>query len=370
MSAMVIPYLYSVMKNRFWRSVQASSALVRYCLYLSRQSLCLKFSCLVATLFFSVHLCHAVVQTVDIRAGWNAVYLEVEPYSTAPSDVFEGLSVECVAGYVGGGATRQYVTNPTVDLSRASGWLRWYPSSEEHSFLSDLGEIYGGRGYLIKASESFTLKIEGRPVVARTEWVPDSYNFVGFSVAERGGPTFYEFFEGSAAHRDQSIYRMQDGVWKKVISMTSEALAPGEAFWVFCNGSSDFQGPLQVAAPDTSGLVLMDSPLDLMLTNRSPNPVSYSVQHVIESGKPGVPLSLQMTILGDVNAPLRSVPVDFPSTSWSQDFPPIDGGFSIRMPVALRRGDLEIDAAQSYLLFESSLATRIWVPIKALSTSN
>ena len=358
------------MRNRFWRSIQASSTPVRSGLYLSRQSLCRKLSCFVSALFFSVHLCHAVVQTVDIRAGWNAVYLEVEPYSTAPSDVFDGLSVECVAGYAGDGATRQYVTNPSVDLSRASGWIRWYPSSEEHSFLSDLGEIYGGRGYLIKASESFTWKIEGRPVVARTEWVPDSYNFVGFPVAELGGPTFHEFFEGSAAHRDQSIYRMRDGVWKKVLNMTSEALASGEAFWVFCDGSSDFQGPLQVDTPGYSGLVLMDSPLDLMLTNRSTNPVSYSIQHIIESGKPGIPLSLQIMVIGDVAAPLRSVPVDFPSSAWSQDFPPMNGGFSIRMPVTLRRSDLEIDAAQSYLLFESSLATRIWVPIKALPTSN
>lgn len=308
-------------------------------------------------------------QTIELKAGWNAVYLEVEPVETDPNVLFEGTPAECVATYTGDGATRQFVSNPSVDLSRASGWLRWYPSATQHSFLSDLGEIYGGNCYLIKASESFTWRVDGSPVLATTEWVADTYNFVGFSVAEFGGPSFQEFFEGSNAHRDQPIYRLVDGVWKKVVNPTAEALGAGEAFWIFCEGSSDYQGPLQVDVPGNGGLVLGDNPLELVLTNRSSNPVSYSIDHIL-GGDLGVPISIQVTVLGDSEAPIRSVPVDFPSTAWEQDFPAMDADFSIRMPVVLRRSDLATDNAQSYLMFESSLATRVWVPVKVLPTTN
>ena len=309
-------------------------------------------------------------QTIELKSGWNAVYLEVEPLMTEPSDVFDGLPIECVANYSGDAATRQFVSNPAIDLSRAAGWLRWYPDSLEHSFLSDLGEIYGGQCYLIKAHESFRWKLSGRPVVAKVEWIPDAYNFVGFSVAEYGGPSFHEFFEGSDAHSDQAIYRMSDGVWKKVLNPTAEALGSGEAFWIFCDGGSDYQGPLQITVPGSDGLMLGDSPLELVLTNHSSNPLSYRIDHVLESETSGVPISLQVTVLGDSEAPVRSVPVDFPSTAWAQDFPPMDGGSSIRMPVALRRGDLASDYSQSYLIFESSLATRVWVPIQVLPSAN
>lgn len=308
-------------------------------------------------------------QTIELKAGWNAVYLEVDPLDTDPNTLFEGTLIECVANYSGDGSTRQFVSNLSIDLTRAAGWLRWYPNSVEHSFLSNLGEVYGGQCYLIKTTESFSLKVRGSPVLARMNWIPDAYNFVGFSVAESGGPSFYEFFEGSDAHSGQVIYKLSDGVWMQVLNPTADALAYGEAFWIFCNGNSDYQGPLQVDVPGIDGLVLVDNPLELVLTNRSSNPVSYSIDHVLV-GDFGVPMSFQVNVLGDTDAPVRSVPVDFPSTAWEQNFPAMEGDFSIRMPVALRRSDLVADGTQSYLMFESSLATRVWVPVRVLSTIN
>jgi len=98
--------------------------------------------------------------------------------------------------------------------------------------------------------------------------------------------------------------------------------------------------------------------------------LSYSVSHVVEGGKPGVPLSIEVRVLGDRASPLRTAPVDFPAFAWRQELPEMDGGFSTRMPVALRRSDLGSEWAESYLMFESSLATRVWVPIKVLPSTN
>ncbi len=309
-------------------------------------------------------------QSIQLNVGWNAVFLEVEPDETDPKLLFQGTPIQSVARWDGGSDTRQFVSNPAVDLSRASGWLRWYRSEKEYSFLSDLGEIYGGEAYLIRSSETFVWRVDGRPVTTPVKWASDSYNFVGFSVSERGGPTFYEFFEGSQAHRDQPIYRLKDNVWKKVANPAAESIRPNEAFWIRSKGSSNFQGPLNVAVPGYDGLLLRDSPIDLVLTNSTSFPLSYSVSHVVEGGKPGVPLSIEVRVLGDRASPLRTAPVDFPAFAWRQELPEMDGGFSTRMPVALRRSDLGSEWAESYLMFESSLATRVWVPIKVLPSTN
>jgi len=40
-------------------------------------------------------------QTITLKAGWNAVFLEVEPESTKPADVFAGIAdCKVVAGKV------------------------------------------------------------------------------------------------------------------------------------------------------------------------------------------------------------------------------------------------------------------------------
>jgi|GEM_PF-2094567 len=38
-------------------------------------------------------------QTIQMEAGWNAVYLEIEPLKGAPSELFAGTPIEIAASY-------------------------------------------------------------------------------------------------------------------------------------------------------------------------------------------------------------------------------------------------------------------------------
>jgi biotin carboxyl carrier protein len=97
----------------------------------------------------------------------------------------------------------------------------------------------------------------GRVTGAPVAWQPDAFNFTGASVAAVGGPTFAQYFAGSSALKNQTIYRMVDGRWKQVIQPSAESMRSGEAFWIFCEGSSDYQGPLRV---ETTGQALALGP--------------------------------------------------------------------------------------------------------------
>src|SRR5688572_29971355 len=65
-------------------------------------------------------------QTVSLTAGWNAVFLEVEPMDTAPGKVFSGLPVDIAAAYFPPEAPTQFVTNPGAQLFKGLGWGVWY----------------------------------------------------------------------------------------------------------------------------------------------------------------------------------------------------------------------------------------------------
>ena len=80
-------------------------------------------------------------QTLALSAGWNAVYIEVDPADPAPAAVFAGVPVDAVATHDAVPSTAQFVQNPDADLSLAQGWAVWYAPSRPDAFLSNLYEM-------------------------------------------------------------------------------------------------------------------------------------------------------------------------------------------------------------------------------------
>jgi hypothetical protein len=79
------------------------------------------------------------------------------------------------------------------------------------------------------------------------EWLPNSFNLVGFHLDPADPPTFGSFFDPSPAHRNQAIYRLnQSGVWEFINDPAKTGMRSGEAYWVYCEGASKFGGPLGV----------------------------------------------------------------------------------------------------------------------------
>ncbi len=306
---------------------------------------------------------HQRVQEIALSAGWNAVYLAVEPTESEPEKVFAGLPVDTVAGLFENPVSNQFVTDPSVDLLKAQGWGVWYAPGKPEAFLKSLDGILGNHAYLIHAKSACTWKATGDALMPAISWRPDAYNFVGFGVRAVGGPTFAEFFAGSPAHTGQAIYRLSDGRWKKVINPAAETMRANEAFWIYTKGSSDYQGPLGIDTVSHTGLLLGTGADQMIFRNTLTHPLTPLVEQVQPKNGPALPLSFVVKTLGAAEKPVGTSPAAMPASAWQQDFPPLEGGKAIAVPMQVRSSELLKSKQGSLLKVTTDLGTEAWVPV-------
>src|SRR5437667_8818882 len=185
-------------------------------------------------------------QTIQLHQGWNAVFLEVYPPNSDPGLLFASTPVDIAASYYAHASSAQFIARPGSEMFKKAGWGVWYAGNRPDAFLKTLYSIYGQQAYLIHSTRDYTWSITGAVTPAAARWQPNAFNFVGFSVNSPGAPTFAQFFGGSLAHNHNRIYRLSNGAWRQVLDPSAETMQSGEAFWIYCNGNSGYQGPLQV----------------------------------------------------------------------------------------------------------------------------
>ena len=301
-------------------------------------------------------------QTVELREGWSAVFLEVHPENPDPAKVFEALPVDIAATFSGPLSSAQFMTDPGANLFRLAGWSVWYAGSRPDAFLKTLHSISGQQGYLIHAKQGFTWNVTGTVAPPAVRWQPDAFNFVGFSVDAKAAPTFGRFFGASTAHNHNRIYRLSNGSWRQVGNPAAEVMRSGEAFWIYCAGASTYQGPLQVETTSRNGVALGSTTDSVILRNASTFPVATTMEHVVTGPNP-VPLSIVILALGDTNAPVKTIATPKPDGAWQQPMPAIEGGQAFRIPFELRTEAMKLSRQSSLLRFSTDLGTEIWIPV-------
>lgn len=302
-------------------------------------------------------------QTVSLTAGWNAVFLEVEPMDPAPAKVFASLPVDIAAAYFPAEAPTQFVTNPGTQLFKGLGWGVWYAEDRPDAFLKTLNAIYGQQAYLIHATRAFEWKVDGLVSSAKMRWQPNSFNLMGFGVKKQGAPSFEEFFKPSSAHRGQAIYRLVNGEWKKVVNPAAEAMRSGEAFWIFCKDGSEYQGPLSVETGSDSGLLTLDSQGTVVLRNNTDHPLTPHMEHVAPDAKP-VPLSINVRVIGSsLQEPVKNVAAKKPAQAWTQEMPSLESGARLGIPFTARTAEMTASEQVSLLKFSTDMGTEFWVPV-------
>ena len=306
---------------------------------------------------------HQRVQEIALSAGWNSVYLAVEPVDAAPEKVFAGLPVDTVATLFENPVSNQFVTDPSVDLFKSQGWGVWYAPGKPEAFLKSLDAVNGNRAYLVHAKSACSWKATGNALMPAVAWRPDAYNFVGFGVRSQGGPTFAQFFAGSKAHTGQAIYRLAEGRWKKVLQPAGETMKAGEAFWVYTKGASDYQGPLGIETVSRSGLLLGRGADQMIFRNTCGHPLSPAIQQVPGKDASALPLSFVVKTYGSAAQPVASTPVQMPAGAWEQALPPLEGGKAIAVPMQCRASELLKPKQGSLLKVTTDLGTEAWVPV-------
>ena len=217
------------------------------------------FWCLVAGLLAAVVTLAAPVhaqtadQVVTLSAGWNAVWLEVEPQDAngltkPPQDVFSHLGIQSVATPKPlSGISEFFAGEPgTITTFNQDDWQQW--KRIDPTGLNDLSMIFGNRPYLVQVAAGtppITLTLNGKVRFFRPTWTPDRYNLIGFGL--QGSPTFDAFFGPSGSkHAVDKIFSLDaaTGNWQHVAG--SAQMVSGRAYWVFSSGQSTYTGPVAV----------------------------------------------------------------------------------------------------------------------------
>ena len=225
----------------------------------------LVLSLLVFTLAPNFARAEIIVQNISLDPGWNAVFLEVEPENPDPAVAF--APDKFTPNLTGSASiwkwnprtsTVEFIQNPEVPVPEESEWMVYYTGeTPEYQFISNLHAIHGGTPYLIYISGgAVEWTISGEPTIPHIDWKPNSFNFVGFHLMSGQEPNFDHFFSASLAHVGQEIYILDNvtGSWVQVTDPDTTSMVQGEGFWVYCNGSSEFTGPLSVQLEQGSGL--------------------------------------------------------------------------------------------------------------------
>ena len=305
-----------------------------------------------------------ITQTISLQPGWNAVFLEVMPTNSTANAFLAGTPIDTVASHFDSPSFSQFATSPNAGMLSEMGWGIWYAPDRPDAFLGTLQRIQGNRAYLVHAAEAFVWRVTGTVEPPKVDWIPDAYNFVGFGVDAVAGPTFSQFFAGSAAHADLQIYRMVNGEWKKVTNPSATMMKAGEAFWIYCSRSSDYQGPIRVEVQEFTGLKVSGKAADLILRNETDHPVSPTIAHVAVD-MPPVPLSIVVQVVGNTDDPVQERTGDL-NAGEVQAMPALEAGKSIRVPLIARMSEMSEIYHYSLLTITTDMGTVIRIPVYAI----
>jgi len=261
-----------------------------------------------------------LTQTFHLHAGWNSIYLEVEPINDSPlvnvgtteqpimapeqssiEAVFAALSCDdCLQSVWTWNiplTTMDYIVDPAEGLWDAPGWKRYFPDTSvdengvSRAFLTDLFDLHVNTGYLVqlrKGAGAVTLTVRGRPRVEHHHWLPDSYNLAGFPIDPDASPapTVATFFQNLSAGPSpvREVRSLQsDGAWSEPLA-AGAPLAYGKAYLVYYDNSDilNYTAPLDIISAIGDSLDFtpgfLGSKQSLRVENRSTQAISVEVQ--------------------------------------------------------------------------------------------
>ena len=302
-------------------------------------------------------------QTIELRAGWNAVYLEIEPTAAEPNAFFADTPIEIAAAYYRPATSMEFFESPTDFLGDRKSWSVWYAPDRDDALLSNLYRINAHTAYLIFSKEDYTWQVDGVSFFGSVKWHPNAYNLVGFSVAATELPTVEQFFDGADAHAPLKIYEMINGTWTLIVEPAEKMIQPGVAYWAYSESASEFSGPLKVEfSNEAAGGVIFTgevSTQEIQLTNVAGYPQNLNFS--LEAGAAGqIPLEYVVRALDGPNQPIESMGVTLPA---SQDVGPLEPGQAFKFVLRVDQSAITAPITSTNLVITSDAGSRVVVPM-------
>jgi hypothetical protein len=297
-------------------------------------------------------------QTISFHKGWNTVYLQVDPTNSKPAECFSGTPISIAAAYVGDGSAVQYVQNPSTNsVNKDNGWSVWYAPDRPDAFLTQLFNLSANNAYLIYSQSEYVWSVTGTVVLGAVKWKPNSFNLAGFCLDDLSPPTFDQFFAASAAHNSSRIYRLVNGQWVLVDHAQTTQMRSGEAYWIYCAGGSDYQGPLDVRIQNGQQVLVSGvNQTGILLANKTGNPLSVRVENSTSSRV--LPLAYVLRVVTGSN--VVSATFDLPAT---YNMPVFDANESRGFWLTLRPEKMTASSETTLLKITTDIGTQCWLAL-------
>jgi len=308
------------------------------------------------------------IQTFNLKPGWNAIYLAVEPANSAVDTVFAGIPWSSVWRFKNKRDQVQFIQDMSEAQWDSAKWLVRWPLKLTNgpangqlnpvAFDNTLSKVSRHNSYLvhIPGTNSFTLRVQGGQGHLPVRWVTDNYNLTGLPVspapvvvgtagtpsasnvlspAPSGAPTtaapsvpkvgeflssYPELWDGTQS-APRGMYRLTaEGIWVPMVA--GDEVKYGEAYWVYAKGAPKTSGSFGLELDYGESLDFPDD--NDRRTIKLVNPKSTSTKVRIQLQAAGT-VSLSATIaapndpnFGDPNKATVTEPPTGQATSGSQ----------------------------------------------------
>jgi hypothetical protein len=182
-----------------------------------------------------------VTQTLELKSGWNAVFLHVDADHTTLDGLIGGDPMNPIVEVWRWQppVTTQFTDNP-LNPNPGSEWSSWVRNRPG----SALQRLMGDTAYLVRVSvdtPTFVWAVKGRPVPPRQDWTVTGLNLIGFSTPAANPPKFDAFLARSPelSSATPEIFQYVGGdlsannpVMLVPFLFRSVPVKRGEAFWI------------------------------------------------------------------------------------------------------------------------------------------
>lgn len=318
-------------------------------------------------------------QTIQLKPGWNAVFLEVNPEPQQCDALFAGLPVESVWDFNRQSDSAQFIQDPTTLIPGAPGWLTWLPSTHPLASQVNLFILRDGRPYLIKLADNAqftTWTVTGRPSLRGIIWQAGAVNFVGFRVAAATSPSFASLFAGETGLAGQPVYSLDPaGVWKPFTDLASARPLPGAAYWVRCQSPATRSATIGVDPGSREGLLFGRDAAEqsLRVRNTSATPRNITLRLLASATPPaGQPPLAGAVPLEYRDANFAQAQFDWKPLTNTLDFAALPPGAEWNVRLGVRRSASPAAAVghyQSLVEVSDDLGARWLIPVSAEGAS-
>lgn len=239
-------------------------------------------------------------QAVSLVAGWNPVFVEVDPLPGELSTIFAGVAVKGVYGWDRQLQSQQFEIDPNTPLAPAAHWRVWKPASTSsvEASLNTLFSFAANSAYMVELASNaapVTLQLKGLVRRPHLNWLPYSFNLVGFPTQPGTPATFAAMLGDSSEFNVQHkvpghIFAIRTNGTAQQVDLLNQASAtqvkPGIAYWVKGGSPGDFVSPLDFGRVNDLSFGPDSRVVNLEVRNRSSNAVTARVTHRASESAP------------------------------------------------------------------------------------